>query len=102
MLNSASVVDEETAKQDKKLAAKKDRYHADKLVIDTIIEIISSESLDLTEPIACVSEETGESRAQCKKVVDRHKGEGLDDYSFWRVQTSAHKRKALELLILGV
>ena len=63
LLNSVSVVDEETAKQEKKLAAKKNKYFADKLVVDTIIETISREPLDLTKLIAQVNEETGVSKA---------------------------------------
>ena len=51
LLKSVSVVDEETAKQEKKLAAKKIKYYADKLVIDNITEITSREPLDLTKLI---------------------------------------------------
>ncbi len=98
LLNSVSVVDEETAKQERKLAAKKNRYYDDKLVIDTIFEFARSESLDLTELMTRVSEETGKSKANCRAIVDQYKGEGLDEYSFWQVQTGAHNRKTLELL----
>ena len=101
LLNSVSVVDEETVKQEKELAAKKNRYYADKLVVDTIIETISNESLDLTELIDRVSEETEKSKAKCRKIVYQYKGEGLDEFTFWRIRTGAHNRKTLELLTLG-
>ena len=83
LLNSVSVVDEETAKREKKLAVKKNKYYADKLVIYIIIENISHEPLDLTKLIAQVMEETGVSKANCRKIVDRYKGKELDDFVFW-------------------
>ena len=98
LLNSVQVLDEETAKEEKIHEVKKNKYHADKLVIDTIIELARSESLDLTELIKRVSEETGKSKAQCRSIVDQYKGEALDEYCFWQIQTGAHNRKTLELL----
>ena len=102
LLNSVSVVDEETAKQEKKLAAKKNKYFADKLVVDTIIETISREPLDLTKLIAQVNEETGVSKANCRKIVDRYKGTELDEFVFWRMEVGAHNSKTLSRLTLGV
>ena len=102
LLNSVSVVDEETAKQEKKLAAKKNKYFADKLVVDTIIETISREPLDLTKLIAQVNEETDVSKANCRKIVDRYKGTELDEFVFWRMEVGAHNSKTLSRLTLGV
>jgi len=101
LVNSVSVVDEETAKREKKLAAKKNKYYADKLVVDTIIETISRESLDLTKLITKVSDETGVSKANCRKIVDRYKGEELDEFVFWRMEVGAHNTKTLSKLRLG-
>ncbi len=101
LLNSVLVVDEETAKQEKELAAKKNKYYADKLVIDTIIEIVYSETLELTELIARVREETDKSKAKCREVVDRYEGKELDEFVFWRIETGAHNRKTLELVTFG-
>ena len=101
LMNSVVVVDEETAKQDKKRASKLKQYHKDKLVIETIIEIISNDSLELTELTKRVAEETGESKVNCRAIVERYKGEGVDEYSYWRVRKGAHNRKPLELLTLG-
>ena len=101
LLNSVSVVDEETAKREKKLAVKKNKYFADKLVIDTIIETISREPLDLTKLIAQVNEETGVSKANCRKIVDRYKGAELDEFVFWRMEVGAHNTKTLSKLKLG-
>ena len=98
LLNSVQVLDEETAKEEKRHEVKKNKYHADKLVIDTIIELARSESLDLTELIKRVSEEAGKSKAHCRTIVDQYKGEALDEYCFWQIQTGAHNRKTLELL----
>ena len=98
---SVSIVDEETVKQEKKATAKKNKYYADKLVVDTIIETISNEPLDLTELMTRVSEETSKSVAKCREIVNQYKGEGLDEFTFWRIRTGAHNRKTLELLTLG-
>ena len=101
LLNSVSVVDEKTAKQEKELAKKKKQYSADKFVIDTIIETISREPLDLTKLIAQVNEETGVSKANCRKIADRYKGEKFDDFTFWRMEVGAHNSKTLSKLRLG-
>ena len=52
------------------LAAKKNKQHTDKLVVDAIIETISREPLDLTKLIALVSGYTGASKTNCRKIVD--------------------------------
>ena len=83
------------------LAAKKNKYYADKLVIDTIIETISHGPLDLTKLIAQVNEETGVSKANCRKIVDRYKGKDLDEFILWRIEVGAHNRKTLSKLGLG-
>ena len=101
LLNSVSVVDEETAKREKKLAAKKNKYYADKLVVDTIIETISREPLDLTKLIAQVNEETGVSKANRRKTVDRYKGTELEAVVVWRMEVGAHNTKTLSKLKLG-
>ena len=98
LLNSVSVVDEKTAKQEKELARKKKQYYADKFVIDTIIETTSRESLDLTELITFISRETGKSQGKCREIVFRYKGEELDDFTFWRFEVGPHNRKRLKLL----
>tara|TARA_B100000575_G_scaffold167456_1_gene133935 strand:+ start:301 stop:618 length:318 start_codon:yes stop_codon:yes gene_type:complete len=81
----------------KPLDAKKNEYYADKLVIDTIFEIVSNEPLEPTELITRVREETNKSKAQCREIVDRYEGKKLDEFIFWRIETVAHDRKALEL-----
>ena len=65
----------------KPLGAKKNKYYADKIVIDTIIEIVSNEPLELTELITRVREEKDKSEAKCREIVDRYKGNELDDLS---------------------
>ena len=70
-------------------------------MIDTIIKTISREPLDLTKLIAQVNEETGVSKANCRKIVDRYKGEELDEFVFWRMEVGAHNRKTLSKLRLG-
>tara|TARA_B100001057_G_scaffold464847_1_gene520389 strand:- start:98 stop:415 length:318 start_codon:yes stop_codon:yes gene_type:complete len=81
----------------KPLGAKKNKYYADKIVIDTIIEIVSNEPLELSELITRVREEKDKSKAKCREIVDRYKGKELDEFIFWRIETGAHNRKTLEL-----
>ena len=102
LLNSVSVVDEKTAKQEKELARKKKQYYADKFVIDTIIETTSRESLDLTELITFISRETGKGQGKCREIVYRYKGEEFDDFTFWRFEVGPHNRKRLKLLSWGL
>ena len=47
-------------------------------------------------------EETGVSKANCRKIVDRYKGEELDEFVFWRMEVGAHNSKTLSRLTLGV
>jgi len=101
LMNSVVVVDEETANQEKKRAIKLKQHHKDKLVIDTIIAIMSNESMELTELIKRVSDEAGKSVAKCREIVNQYKGGGLDEFTFWRIKTGAHNRQTLELLTLG-
>ena len=68
LLDTLSVVDEEPAKHEKELLRKKRQYHADKLVIDTIMDLAKTESLALTELIAQVSEETGTPKLSAKPL----------------------------------
>jgi archaellum biogenesis ATPase FlaH len=75
LLDTLSVVDEETAKHEKELLRKKRQYRADNLVIDTIMDLAKTESLALTELLARVSEETGATQIQvqshCRAVQRR-------------------------------
>ena len=102
LLDTLSVVDEETAKHEKELLRKKRQYYADKLVIDTIMDLAKIESLALTELIAQVSEETGKPKSKCKAIVERYKGDGLNEFTYWRLDKGAHNSKTLKLLTLGV
>ena len=102
LLGTLSVVDEETAKHEKELLRKKRQYYADKLVIDTIMDLAKIESLALTELIAQVSEETGKPKSKCKAIVERYKGDGLNEITYWRLDKGAHNSKTLKLLTLGV
>lgn len=79
LLNSVSVVDQEAAKQEKKLGVNKNKYYADNLLIETI----SREPLDPNKLIARVSEETGASKADCRKIVDRYEARERDEVVFW-------------------
>ena len=80
----------------KPLGAEKNKYYADKLVIDAIIEIVSSEPLEPTELIARVREETDKSKAKYWEIVDCYKGKAIDEFIIWRIETGAHNRKTLE------
>ena len=64
-------------------------------------EIVSSETLELTELIARVREEADKGKAKCREVVDRYEGKELDEFVFWRIEKGAHNRKTLELLTFG-
>ena len=68
------------------------------MVIDTIIENSSRESLDLTELITLVNGETGKSKIKCREILDRYQGEALDEFVFWRIEVGPHNRKSLKLL----
>ena len=67
-------------------------------MIDTIIETISREPLDLTELITLVNGETGKSKIKCREIVDRYQGEALDEFVFWRLEVGPHNSKRLKLL----
>ena len=51
----------------KPLGAKKNKYYADKIVIDTIIEIVSNEPWELTELITRVKEYNDKIKAKCRR-----------------------------------
>ena len=85
----------------KPLDAKRNKYYADKLVIDTIVEIVSNEPLELTELITRVRKGTSKSKAKCREIVNRYEGKELDEFIFWRIETGAHNRQTLELLSIA-
>ncbi len=41
-------------------------------LIDTIIEIVSNEPMELTELVTRVREEKDKSQAKCQEIVDRY------------------------------
>ena len=98
LLNSFSVMDQETARQEKRSIKKKRQYYEDKRVIDSIIGFASQEEVELTELIKKVASDTQIGRGKCRDVVERYKGELLDEFTFWKILKGPHNRKTLEIL----
>ena len=98
LLNSFSVMDQETARQEKRSIKKKRQYYEDKRVIDSIIGFASQEEVELTELIKKVASDTQIGRGKCRDVVERYKGELLDEFTFWKILKGPRNRKTLEIL----
>ena len=91
-------MDQETARQEKRSIKKKRQYYEDKRVIDSIIGFASQEEVELTELIKKVASDTQIGRGKCRDVVERYKGELLDEFTFWKILKGPHNRKTLEIL----
>jgi hypothetical protein len=91
------VLDPEISEKKKKQAQKDKQYYKDKLVIDTIQELVANDIPDLTTLIKRVSEDSGKSIENCRAIATRYSGEGLDEFIFWKISKGKNNLKTLEL-----